>query len=42
MKIVNTFLAFSIAILAASQDVPAMCMTSPVVTLAAGDVTQAS
>ncbi|KFY50564.1 hypothetical protein V495_00173 [Pseudogymnoascus sp. VKM F-4514 (FW-929)] len=42
MKIVNTLLAFSIVALAASQEAPAMCMTSPISTLAAGDVTQAS
>ncbi|KFY55816.1 hypothetical protein V496_06882, partial [Pseudogymnoascus sp. VKM F-4515 (FW-2607)] len=42
MKIVNTLLASSIVALAASQEAPAMCMTSPISTLAAGEVAQAS
>ncbi|KFY66622.1 hypothetical protein V496_01973 [Pseudogymnoascus sp. VKM F-4515 (FW-2607)] len=42
MKIVNTLLASSIVALAACQEAPAMCMTSPISTLAAGEVAQAS
>lgn len=42
MKITNTLLAFSIAAVAASQDAPAICMTSPIITLTAGEVAEAS
>ncbi|KFY04138.1 hypothetical protein V491_09461 [Pseudogymnoascus sp. VKM F-3775] len=42
MKIANTLLAFSIAAVAVSQDAPAICMTSPIITLTAGEVAEAS
>ncbi|KFZ09479.1 hypothetical protein V501_05563 [Pseudogymnoascus sp. VKM F-4519 (FW-2642)] len=42
MKIVNTLLASLIVALVASQEAPAMCITSPISTLAAGEVARAS